>query len=226
MDGLTTGFNFVLRDKARRKSTTLTPKLELGLPTLCCPSNPYGSNSKSCAVHRFDVLVPVPVSFLGRLSEDVATRLSACYLTSLTEAAHRYLDALCNEARHVRNKSFEFGVFGKNGLGGWVGWVKVLKLTQLSPTLSRKRSQAHVKLPSPVYFINRMGLYRPGGLMDRISFSLIEFPRVLASTVFDSCSMNSFCVALTSLFEVSLVIFYFLLAYYFALYSYLIFTSH
>ena len=95
IDGLTTGFDFVPRDKARRKSTTLAPKLELqdGLPTLCCPSNPYGSNSKSCAVHRFDVLVPVPVFFLGRLSEDVATRLSACYLIPLTEAAHRYLDA-------------------------------------------------------------------------------------------------------------------------------------
>ena len=131
IDGLTTGFDFVLRDKARRKSTTLAPKLELqdGLPTLCCPSNTYGSNSKSCAVHRFDVLVPVPVFFLGRLSEDVATRLSACYLISLTEAAHRYLDALCNEARHVRNKSFEFGVYGKNGGGGsWVGWVRVLIL--------------------------------------------------------------------------------------------------
>ena len=136
IDGLTTGFNFVLRDKARRKRTTLAPKLGLGLPTLCCPSNPYGSNSKSCVVHRFDVLVPVPVFFLGRLSEDVATRLSSCYLISLTEAAHRYLDALCNEARHVRNKSFEFGVYGKNGGGGgWVGWVRVL-ITKFAGSLT------------------------------------------------------------------------------------------
>ena len=46
----------------------------------------------SCAVRHFDILLPVV--FLPRLSEDVATRLSACYLISLIKATHRYLEAL------------------------------------------------------------------------------------------------------------------------------------
>ena len=60
--------------------------------------------------------------------------------------------------------------------------------------------------------------------MDRMSISLSGFPQVVAISEFNSCSMYSFCEALTSLFSVSLVIFYFLLVYYFALCSSLIFT--
>ena len=47
IDGLTTGFDFVLRDKTTRKDTLLAHKLQLqaGLPTLYCPANLYGSNS-------------------------------------------------------------------------------------------------------------------------------------------------------------------------------------
>jgi hypothetical protein len=82
IDGLTTGFDFVPRDKTSREGTTLAHKLELeeGIPTLYCPPNLYGSNSKSCAVRRFKVLVPE--FFLCPLSEDVATRLSTSYIIS------------------------------------------------------------------------------------------------------------------------------------------------
>ena len=66
--------------------------------------------------------------------------------------------------------------------------------------LSQKRNQACVKLPSPFYFINHTWLYQPGGLMDRMSISLSGFPQVVAISEFDSCSMYSFCEALTSLF--------------------------
>ena len=36
--------------------------------------------------------------------------------------------------------------------------------------------------------------------MDRMSVSRHGFLRIVAISVFDSCSMNSFCEALTSLF--------------------------
>ena len=44
---LTTGFDFVLRDKTKRKGPMLAHKLELqeGPPTLYCPPNLYDSNS-------------------------------------------------------------------------------------------------------------------------------------------------------------------------------------
>ena len=47
INGLTTGFDFVLRDKTRRKGAMLAHKIELqeGLPTLYCPPNLYDSNS-------------------------------------------------------------------------------------------------------------------------------------------------------------------------------------
>ena len=89
--------------------------------------------SKSCAVHRKFIASrfsyrPVSVFFLGRLSEDVATRLSACYLISLTEAAHRYLDDLTKrDMLGTRALNLVCIKLGKNGAGGgWVGWVRVL----------------------------------------------------------------------------------------------------
>ena len=72
----------------------------------------------SSQVHRFEVLVPAPVFFLGRLSEDVATRLSACYLISLTEAAHRYLDDLTKrDMLGTRALNLVCIKLGKNGKG-------------------------------------------------------------------------------------------------------------
>ena len=60
--------------------------------------------------------------------------------------------------------------------------------------------------------------------MDRLSVSLSRFPQVVAISVFDSCSTYSFCEALALLSQVSWVIFYFQLAYYFAICSSLIST--
>ena len=57
-----------------------------------------------------------------------------------------------------------------------------------------------MKLPSPFDFINHTCLYRSGGPMDRMSVSLSGCPQVVAISVFNSCSMYSFCEAVTSYF--------------------------
>ena len=95
-----------------------------------------------------------------------------------------------------------------NNLGPWttasqdMGCSAWFRIWPSSPPhwLSRKRNQGHVKLPSPFYFINRRCLYWPGGLMDRMSVSCCRFSWVITTSVFDFCSMNLFCEALTLLF--------------------------
>ena len=74
-----------------------------------------------------------------------------------------------------------------------------------------------MKPPSSSYFINYIGLYWPGGLMIRTLVLVDGFSCVLVSFVFDFRCMYIFCGALTSLFYVFLVTFYFLLVFYFGL---------
>jgi len=95
--------------------------------------------------------------------------------------------------------------------------------------LSQKRNTAHVKPPSPFYFINRTYLHWPGGLMEMMFVGWDGFSRVVATFVFDSWCMYSFSGALTSVapsFSVFLVTFCFLLVFYFVLCSSFIFPWH
>ena len=85
--------------------------------------------------------------------------------------------------------------------------------------LSQKRNKAHVKALRPSYFINSLSLYWQGGLTANVVVWADGFSRVLVSFVFDSWWMYIFCGALTSLFYVSLVNFYFPLVFYFSLCS-------
>ena len=90
--------------------------------------------------------------------------------------------------------------------------------------LSRKRNTGHMKPPSPSYFVDFRCLYRSNGLIDKTLAAVDGFSHALAVSVFDSLWMYSFCGALTSLFYVLLVTFYFLLVFYCSLCSSLIFT--
>ena len=83
-----------------------------------------------------------------------------------------------------------------------------------------------MKPPGPSYFINLWNLYRLGGLMASLLVRVDKFSQVLMSFAFDSWCMYVFCGALTLLFCVFLVTFYFLLVCYFALCSSLIFIWH
>ena len=74
------------------------------------------------------------------------------------------------------------------------------------------------------YFVNFSYLHRSNGLIDKTLAAGDGFSRALAIPVFDSPWMYSFCGALTSLFYVLLVTFYFLLVFYCSLCSSLIFT--
>ena len=68
-----------------------------------------------------------------------------------------YDDSMCGNHTHIMS------VYGRK-------YLKLEckgKLTQLSPTLTfPKKKQAHMKLPRPSCFINFIGLYQPGGVMD------------------------------------------------------------
>ena len=99
------------------------------------------------------------------------------------------------------------------------------KLTQLSPTLTfPKKKYRHVKPPSPSYFVNFRCLYRSNGLIDKTLAAVDRFSRALAISVSDSPWMYCFCGALTSLFYVLFITFYFLLVFYCSLCSSMIFT--
>ena len=82
----------------------------------------------------------------------------------------------------------------------------------------------HVKPLSPSYFVDFGCLSGSNGLIDKTLAAVARFSRALAISVFDSAWMYSFCGALTSLFYVLLVTFYFLLVFYCSLCSSLIFT--
>ena len=99
------------------------------------------------------------------------------------------------------------------------------KLTQLSPTLTfPKKKYRHVKPPSPSYFVNFRCSYRSNGLIDKKLATVDRFSRALAISVFNSPWMYCFCGALTSLFYVLFITFYFLLVFYCSLCPSMIFT--
>lgn len=120
---LTTELDLVLHNKTRRKAQCRLINLsyrrgyQLCMP---CPPNLYGSNSKSCAVRHFDVLVSV---FLPCwLSEDVATQLTISILPHILNQRDPPVLEGSDETRQVTNKSSESR--GKKGRDGGWNWVE------------------------------------------------------------------------------------------------------
>lgn len=68
--------------------------------------------------------------------------------------------------------------------------------------LFQKRNKAHVKPPSPSYFIKFACVYWPGGLMDSMSIQVNGFLSVVVISVFNSWCRNHVFGALSSLFYV------------------------